>query len=394
MLPNIDIDLANGALGLTIATNDALSGMILQGPAPAGLALATPKLLNSLRDAEDVGITETYDTDNVLTAWRSIKEFYAEAGTGAELWIVVVSQAVDMATAFDKDENHAVNLLNAANGGIRMLTMVRNPASGYTPTIADGLDADVFAAITSAQALAEEFTAMYKPLRVIVPAYGYNGTASDLSAINTRSDNRVAVLLGDTVVGGNAAVGVLLGRLASVPVMRNPGRVASGALPLDEVYIGNETVNQAGADVETIDGRGYITFRRHVALSGFYFTNDPTATLVTDDYSSLARGRVIDKAISIAYRVYLQILLDEIRINVDTGRISTAQAKYLQSICATQIDSIMTANDEISGVTVQVDPNQNVLSTNRICVELRIIPVAYAKEIKIELGFQNPALQS
>lgn len=374
-----------------IPTDDALSGMILQGPAPASLSLSTPKLITSLQDAEDLGITAAYDSDNSLSAHKAIKEFYTEAQTGSKLWIIVISQAVNMATALDSAENYATLLLNAAGGGIRMLTMVRNPAGGYTPTVTAGLDADVANAITKAQALAVAYTAQYKPIRVILPAYGYTGVAGDLVDLKQRTDNRVAVLLGDTAAGVNAAVGVLLGRLASVPVQRNPGRVKNGSLPITAAYIASETVEVAGGDVAIIHDKGFVTLRKHIGFSGYYFSDDPTATAATDDYSSLARGRIIDKAIYLAYRTYVNELLDEIRINPDNGRLQLAQAKYLQQTVETAINNTMTAANEIVSVAAQVDPLQNVLSTSKICIELRIVPFGYAREIKITLGFTNPA---
>jgi hypothetical protein len=391
-LPNIDIQIGNGALGLTIPTNDALSGMILQGPAASGLAVGTPSLITSLAAAEALGINAAYDTDNSVKAHKAIKEFYAGAGTGAELWIMIVSQAVDLETICDKAEtDYAVKLLDAANGGIRLLTVVRDPASGYSPTVTNGIDADVEAAITTAQALAEEYRDNYKPLRIILPAYAYNDTPGDLPDLTTRTDNRVAVLLGDSETGARAGVGILLGRLANDPVQRNPGRVKSGALPITAGYIGTNTVEEETNNIATIHNKGFITLRRHVGKAGYFFSDDPTATAETDDYSQISLGRVLDKAIYLAYTVYVDELLDEVLLDADTGRISRAQAKYLQQIATTAINNAMTANNEISGVTVEVDPAQNVLSTGKICIKLRIVPVGYAREIEIELGFSNPA---
>lgn len=391
-LPKINITLSNGALGLAIPTNDALSGMILQGPEPSGVSLLTPKLLTSVEDAEALGIDADYDTDNSVAAYKAIKEFYDSALNGAQLWIMVVSQAVSMTDAFDVTEtDYAVKLLNAASGGIRMLTMVRNPAGGYSPTVTNAIDADVETAITKAQALAVAYQAEYKPVRIILPAYAYDDTAADLPDLKALTANRVAVLLGDTKSGTTAAVGVLLGRLASDPVQRNPGRVKTGALPITAGYIGTSTVEDAGNDVSTIHDKGFITLRRHVGFSGYYFTDDPTATSATDDYNSFARGRVLDKAIFLAYTTYVNELLDEIQIDPATGKMPRQQIKYLQTIAESAINTAMTAAGEISGVDVQVDPDQNVLSTSKVCVKLRLTVLGYAKTIEIELGFSNPA---
>lgn len=392
--PGVTIVIENGALGQVPQTDDAIMGLLIQGPAVSGgLQLVTPTLLTSLADAEDVGIDAAYDTANTVRAYKHIKEFYDEAGTGAQLWISLVGQAVSMEDMVDKAEaNYAVKLLDAAGGTIRVLGVTRSPAGGYTPnTTANQIDLDVVTAIDFAQALGEEYAGKFAPLRIVLEARAYTGTSGSLVNLKLRDDNRVALLLGDTVTGGGGAVGLLLGRLAAIPVQRNPGRVKSGSLTLAAAYVGSQTPEVAAGAITTIHDKGFITIGNYPRKAGYYFTDDPTATSATDDYNSLARGRVIDKAITIAYDTFVNEILDEVEINPTTGRIAVDQAKYYQAIIENAIDVAMTANGEISGVSTLVDPTQNVLTTGEICVELRIVPVGYAKAIVVKLGFNNPA---
>lgn len=393
-LPGVSIQIQNGALGLIPQTDDNIVGLLLQGVAVSGgIQLLTPTLINSLQDAEDVGLDAAYDTANTVRVYKHIKEFYDEAGTGAPLWIMLVSQAVSMEDMVDKAEaNYAVKLLDAAGGKIRVLGVTRSPAGGYSPnTTANQIDLDVVTAIDFAQALAVEYANKFAPLRVVLEARAYTGTVGSLVDLKLRDDNRVTLLLGDTVTGGNGAVGLLMGRISAIPVMRNVGRVKSGSLTVAAAYVGSETIEVAAGDVTTIHDKGFITIRTYPRKAGYFFTDDPTATSATDDYNSLARGRVIDKAITIAYDTYANEILDEIEIDPATGRIAIDKAKYYQIIIETAINAAMTANGEISGVTALVDPAQNVLSTGQICVELRIVPVGYAKQIVVKLGFDNPA---
>lgn len=390
-LPGVSIEIQNGALGQVVQTDDALCGVLLQGPAATSLALLTPALITSLADAEALGITSSYDTTNSKRVWKHIRDFYLEAGTGAALWIMLVSDAVTMATMADKTQaNYAVKLLNAAAGKIRLLGITRSPAAGYTPTVTTQVDADVIAASTNAQALAVEYANNFKPLRVLLETREYAGNAGSLIDLKTRTDNRVAWVLGDTATGAGSALGLALGRLAAVPVQRNLGRVKDGALAISTAYIGTAELSTVEGTIGTIHDKGFITLRRYVGKAGYYWTDDPTATTATDDYNSVARGRVIDKAISIAYATYVEEILDEVLID-SAGRIETSRAKYYQTIIETAINTAMTANGEISSVDALVDPEQNVLSTGQICVELRLVPVGYAKTIVIKLGFNNPA---
>lgn len=395
-LPNVAIQLNNGALGLVPPNDDAVVGIVFNGVAATSLALGVSLQVFSLADCEAVGITEAYDTTNSVRVWREIREFYDTAGSGSELWIMLVSQATNMTSILDKTAAFGKKLLDDAGGRIRLLGVGRNPGSGYTPnTTANQVDVDVVNALVTGQALADEMFAAFTPVRIVIPAYAFTGTTSSLANLKAQTKPNVAVLLGGTSSGPACAVGLLLGRLAAVPVQRNPGRVKNGSLPITAAFLGAATLEASGSGASTaIHDKGFITFRKYPGKAGYYFSDDPTAAAATDDYSSLARGRVIDKAVRLTYTAYVEEILDEVLINPTNGQISAAQATYYRSIVERIINTAMTANEEIIAVTAFVDPLQNVLSTNKICIDLRITPYGYAKQIEVTLGFTNPALSN
>lgn len=391
-LPAVTITLNNNALGLVQPAEDGVVGMIFNGVAASDLALGTSFQGFNLADFEAIGIDEAYDDDNTVSVWRQIKEFYDEAGAGAELWIMLVSQATNIQTMLDKTTTNAKKLLDDAGGSIRILGVGRNPAGGYSPdTTANEIDVDVVNAFTTGQALADDMQAAFTPVRFILPGYAFTGEYADLVDLKLQTKPNIAVMIGSSESEGATSIGLLLGRLASVPVQRNPGRVKDGALAITEAWIIDNAVSYTSAYVIGVHDKGFITFTTHPGRAGFYFSDDPTADLVTSDYNSLARCRVIDKAIRIAAQTFTNELLDEVQIDAN-GRIATVKAKYYQTIIDTAVNTAMTANGEISSFTAFVDPDQNVLSTNKICVELRIVPVGYAKTIEIQLGFDNPAI--
>jgi Protein of unknown function (DUF2586) len=391
-LPNVSITLANGGLGQVIPNEDGVSGIVFNGVAASGLALGVSKQGFSLADFEAVGITKGYDTTNSVGVWRHISDFYTAAGNGSELWVMLVSQATSMATILDKTTNNAKKLLSDATGRIRLLGVVRYPGSGYTPsTTTNQMDADVLAALINGQALADDQRSVFAPVSIVVEGYAYTGTASGLPDLKLRTNPNLSVLIGDKVSGPGSAIGLLLGRLAGDPVQRNPGRVKSGALPVNAAYLGTATIESAPTSPIAIHDKGFITLRTFPGRAGYYFSDAPTADLVTSDYNLLPRVRIINKIIRIAYQTYVNEILDEILIDAQ-GRIETVQAKYYQEIIATQINTAMTANGEISSVTAFVDTEQNVLSTGKFCVRLEVVPVGYSNTIEVKLGFNNPAL--
>ena len=119
---------------------------------------------------------------------------------------------------------------------MRGVFVARDNATKVSAT--DGLDADVFTALAKAQQMAEwSTTDLYAPLFFILEGRGYTGTT--LKDLSNETYNRVGVLLGDTEVDSQGAcVGTLAGRLASLPVQRNIGRVKNGALKTTLLYVG------------------------------------------------------------------------------------------------------------------------------------------------------------
>jgi hypothetical protein len=276
------------------------------------------------------------------------------------------------------------------------LFTVKDDPTGLVPPVIDGLDNDVYLAATEAQKLGE-YTAdvLFAPCFTIIPGRHYNNIPGDLRDLHQGEQNRVGILIGDTISESiGASLGLLAGTLANIPVQRSIARVRNGALPVNQMYIGNTTVELS--DVEIIHDKGYITFRKFAAKAGYYFSDDKLATKVTDDYALIPRRRVIDKAYRIAYITLLEELNDEMSVD-DAGRIPAAVVKNTQTTVERAIVNNMTAygnlgndpsNQNDTGVQCYIDTNQNVLATSKLQVQLRVKPHAYPKFIDVYLGFK------
>jgi hypothetical protein len=374
--------------------------MILSGvAAPSGLALETSKKIFSLKEAEDVGITADYDTANVVHAHRNIKEFYAQGGNGLPLWIMVVANTIEMADICNKSNNkYAKQLLDDAKGEIRLLGITRKPDEGYEPTTDHGLDDDAYDAAVNLQSLLADYEAAFTPAVGIIEGRLFKGDAGELVNLRTASMNRVAITLasGENAIISDehdlsASVGLLLGRLASDPVQRKCSRKKTGALSVTQGYLSDGSKVDAFAALGDLHDKGFIAMRNFAGVTGFYFTGDPTATALTDDYAMISRRRVINKAITIAYTTYVNEIEDEVLVDAE-GKIHPGQIKNWQALIDNQVNSQMTATGEISAFRSFIDPDQNVISTNKVYITLRITPVGYATDIEISLGFENPAL--
>ena len=385
--PYVKIRFANGALGSVPASADGVVGMVVNGVAVAGkLELGKPYVLRDIDGLAALGVTGAA-TDANKYLYQCVELFYAEAGKGAELWVMVVASATLPSAMLDPNNDNAKKLIRASKGRVRTVVALTSAT-----------------AITKGQALGEWATdTLYAPVLVLIEGKGYtNAAAVALPDLTEGSDNRVGVVIGqvmdgDTAVGSLAAV--IAGRIAKIPVQRHIGRVRDGALKIESATI-DGTVEIADADIDTVNDKGYITLTTHVGRSGYYVCDDHLATAVSDDYHSLARRRVVDKAYRIAHNTLLNYLNDEVACNGD-GTIVAAVAKAWEADVVAAIANQMTANGELGtdpadsrdkGVKCEVDREQNVVSTSKVKVGIAVKPYGYAKYIEATLGFT--AIQS
>lgn len=391
----VNIFEANGQLGIPQADKDGVVGLVCSAIAVAGkFALGDVLELYSKEDAEALGITEAYDTDNSLGLWHHIRDFYAEAGAGAKLFILPVATSVTM-SEMAEESPYARYLIDATKGEIRVLGISK---SGPSLEFDGGIDETAVSAIEMAAPLSEESFRNHRPISIIIEGKGYTGNIGDLENLRAAAGpnaNRVSVYLGQGDLGGDSAnIGLLLGRLAAIPVQRNAGRLKDGPLAIETISLsdGTSIADISSDTLEAITAKGYIVPRAYDTEPGFYFDDDPTCTPITDDYAWIHRGRPMDKVHRLVNARFTKELKDDPDVDEETGYMKPSVIKMLQSKCETDISTNMlkpTAK-EISGVTVFIDPAQNILSGADIVTKLRVVPKGMNRGFDIEIGYSNP----
>lgn len=399
MLPYVKIEFANGALGATEPMEDGVAGLVATGVAVASkFALNTPYLINRLGDLQELGITADASDANAVI-YKAVKEFYDEAPEGTKLWLLASADTDGQDDLVDKTKaNNAKKLIEAANGSIRILFVAVKAPLGCRPVTTTGIDGATRTAITNAQALAEWATeTMFAPLFVILEGRHYTGTAATLASnpINRGDDNRVCVVIGDTVTGSTgAAVGLVAGRCAKIPVQRSIARVRTGSINATAMYIGSVAAELG--DPATISDSGFVCPRTFVGKAGYFWSDDKLATAPSDDYALIPRRRVIDKAYRIAYQTLVNEISEEVPVT-DEGKISAPVVKSIQTAVESALINNMTSYGNLGndpgdandmGVECYINPDQNIVATSRLEVSVRVKPHGYTKYIDVTLGFK------
>lgn len=393
MLPNVSITLGNGNLGISNLSDDGVAGLILTGTAVSGkLELNKPYVLGSVSDLKKLGI----ETATNPLAYKDITAFYTAAGEGAELHLLVVSEATTLTQICSTEADSPLKkLINAAAGRIRLVGVNRNPPADYTPTTEKCMDSDVITAVAAAHAVGESFLGSVAPFRVMLPAIAWDGLTDGIYQPREGSYNRVCVVLSsDGKLGESklycAAIGQVLGRAAKIAVNRNIGRVSDGAIAANGYLTDGKTPEEHFAEFNLLDDAGFIFYRTFVGKNGYYLNGDATATATSDDYCYLSNGRVIDKAVVITYQTYIDDILDDIEVDEDKGTMTTPLCKAFEASIIRAVTTRMAG--EISGFSAYINPAQNILSSGKMDVVCDIVPKGTLRHISVNLSLKNPTV--
>jgi hypothetical protein len=425
-LPNVKIIFENGALGSVAASDDGVVGLIATAVEVANkFYLNTPYLLTEFDDLAGLGIVQTpKKADNEETEpakqndeiYKAVKEFYTEAPKGSNLWIMGVASSVSLPNIFSEengdDKKYVRRLVEASNRSINLLIVTHTGAAAGNVTedtedttenttvdTQSAINPDVYAAMDKAQILAENITnELYAPFFVLLEGKNFDASkiSSGLQDLHESQNNRVGILIADTEADTNGAcVGLLAGRIASIPVQRSIARVRTGAIKNSKMYIGSELAENGKPEI--LHGKGYITARTFVGKAGYYWSDDLLATQVTDDYALIPRRRVIDKAFRIAYKTLIEEIGESIPVT-EEGKIPASTVKNIQNTVERAIESNMTAYGNLgndpgdsndTGVECYIDPDQEVYASSELKIQLRVKPHGYSKYIDISLGFKT-----
>lgn len=387
-LPNVNIGLGNGNLGRVSSSSDGVAALVLTGTAVAGkLELNKVYPLNSTNALEALGVT----AENNPLADKEVRAFYAQAGEGAELYLIVTAAATTLTQMCDPGSGSALmKVIDAAGGRIRLVGVNKIAPAEYEADTTQGIDGDAITAAEKAQQAATACAGQVRPFRLLMPAPAFKAGSENLFKPREGSYNAVGfVLASDDPTNKTAAVGMVLGRAAAIEPHQSIARVRDGAIAANGWFTNGQSYLELAGMAETLHDAGYIFFRKFPTRNGAYLNDDATAAPLSDDYSALRLGRIIDKARTIIYDTYIGEIKDSIEVD-DNGKIPTGACVSFQSMLETAINQQM--DGQISSVTVYIDPDQNILSTAKMKVECQIVPLGILSAIDVSLEFDNPAL--
>lgn len=278
--------------------------------------------------------------------------------------------------------------------------------------------------VRSLQDKAEAMAAQNQPLSIILSANpsttGAQTTAGrqiDLRKIPTAicESSRVSVIFGQSASEQvhrmqlrnttNAPVGFLgavMGAVARAGVQESVAWVKQFNLFADDfqdIELGFGDINLDADDqltsvnvyesltptlLDELDDKGYMFPIKYAGReNGIYISRDQTCS--HGDFRTIARNRTINKSRRQVRSALLPYVNSPLMVNPTTGYLATSKITAFSTLIG-DILAKMQAAQEISGYSVVIDPNQNVLLNDTLRIGYTIVPVGVATRIYVEEG--------
>lgn len=417
-LKGIVVNADNGGIGGVLPNQDGVSALIMGAPADSGVDLDTVFRFIQTSDAEAEGITASFDSANKVKLHWHIAEFFRMNPEGILYVLLKDNDGLVMANLVQGIPTVIKSQVAIDNGeDVKLFGTVLNPLEAYEPNILNGLEDVVMAAVTE---VATVNTALEQELRWFDACLiEGRGLADALGAIkNFRLDSSWLASVVIAQDGNKAAeeelfektaeVGTVLGRLSLLMVQENLGNIIArrppskyvsqqGRVPLEDkganifmdVRLSNNipVMEISAADMAALYSKGYIVAGTRPSYPGVYLNDSATAVPLTSDFSYIERNRVINKAKRSAVKTFTPKINAEVPVNPANGRIQTQVCKEWEALGRKEILEPMIAAGEISGGSIFIDPNQNILVDSKVTIRIRIVPVGIAREIEVAIGF-------
>ena len=410
----INYTVSDGNLFAAIAGADHVSSLLFDVTKDLAGATSTATgevyQIFSLKEAEDLGIDGIIDPasptgseyeDGVVH--KHISDFFAVNPNG-ELYVGLADMSADF-TFLTAVQTIAQGRLRQQ--GIYTAQELFTVGTPYTVNLTAAIEA-----IAQADALNN------RPYSVILNASVATTTSGtvdvDISQIPTAigSEGKVTVSIGQgndaltkaiqnahTFKATVGMVGSLIGLVSLANVHESIGWVSKFSLAsvittiafgfgsvLTDIDDNTPYESLSVAQLNLLDGYGYVFPHKYVGYAGTFASSEQT--LSSGDYRTIARNRAIDKSRRNVRTALLPTIQQPLYVDAATGQLSAGTIAQFKAIVHQQLQT-MQANGEISGFSITIDPSQDVLTTDTVKVNYRLIPVGVAKQIDIEIGLSR-----
>lgn len=387
-MQSIKFQRTNGNIPKTLAGQDHISGFVAYVTTlPTGFSeSARIQPCSSIETAEKLGITSDEGA-----AWEirllhyHLSEVY-RLNPGISLYVGLFAKPTGSNYTFSEIKT----MQNYAGGALRQVAVW----CGHKELAAGDL--------TALQGIATYLQEYDRPLSI--------GYAPKVTAVTSMTASlagagkcNVSVIIGQAGKGVGAdlyadaantgkssvsGVGVWLGITSKAAVHQSIASVENFPTGVDLPAFGDGTLlrDLDTAIVESLDTSRFLFFVTYDGYADSYFNDSHTMDDATSDYAMIENVRTMDKAVRGIRKALLPKLGGTLYVDAETGQLASYEVEYLTTIANKPLEDMQKAG-ELSGLKVEIDPNQDVLSTSELEFVITQVGVGVLRRIKCKIGF-------
>ncbi len=192
----------------------------------------------------------------------------------------------------------------------------------------------------------------------------------------------------ETAKSSVSCLGVALGLLSAAAVHQSISWIKQFPSGVSMPAFGDGTLYRSldSALIEQLDAARYIFLVTHVGQAGSYINDSHTMDAAISDYAYIEAVRTMDKAVR-GIRTYLTPELGgNVYVDSNTGKMQSFSVAHLETTANKALEDMEKAG-ELSGYKVEIDPEQDVLSTSCLEIVIKQVAVGVMRKIKIKIGF-------
>lgn len=384
---NLEIIRQNGNVPKSLAGEDHVSGFIAyltSEETPEAFKTERVQAVSTIETAEALGITADADSWTVRVLHYHLSEIFrvnpaislyvglfakSDSYTFAEIKTVqnFAGGRIRQMGVWCGDKVFTADDLTAIQGVSDALDLVNAPLSVlYAPKV------------ESVKQLPTDIAGANQCRVSVVISQAGSGTGTELY---THADNKATK-------SSVSSIGVMLGLLSSAAVHQSISWVKQFPTGITVPAFGDGTLlrNLDSALIEQLDAARYLFLVTHVGQAGSYVNDSHTMDSAISDYAMIESVRTMDKAVR-GIRTYLiPELGGNVYVDPDTGKMQPYSVSHLETTANKALEDMEKAG-ELSGYKVEIDPEQDVLSTSTVEIVVKQVAVGVMRKIKVKIGF-------
>ena len=386
-MQSVKIERTNGNIPRSLAGEDHISGLLFySSKLPSGFAETDRiKAISSIETAEKLGITSDADADwDIRVLYYQLRSIF-NRNPAISLYVGIYKP--NGTPTFSEIKT----MQNYTGGKLRQIG------------VWDGATALDPANLIALQAIRTTLEAQDKPLSI-----GYAPKISAVSSLPTdlagANKSGVSVIIGQDGAGTAAdlykdaknttaktsvtAIGEWVGIVSAASVHESIAWIEKFPTGIALPAFGDGTLlrDLDTAVVESLDTARYLFFVEYGGLAGSYFNDSHTMDAATSDYAYIETVRTMDKACRNVRTYVLPKLGRPMKVDASTGKLEAYVVEDLQLVAGKALEDMEKAG-ELSGYVVEIDPDQNVLSTSQVEMVIKQVGVGVMRKLNIKIGY-------